>query len=55
MLFGIQSAAQRRLAAEGVRMRVLVSYGEYWFPWFVRRLAERPANVLFVLRSLLAP
>ncbi len=55
MLFGIQSAAQRRLAAEGVRVRVLVSYGEYWYPWFVRRLAERPANVLFVLRALLAP
>lgn len=54
MLYGIQSAAQRRLAAEGTRVRVLVSYGEYWYPWFVRRLAERPANTWFVVKALFA-
>lgn len=54
MLYGIRSDAQRRLAGDGVRVRVLVSYGEYWYPWFVRRLAERPANVGFVLKSLVA-
>ncbi len=52
MLFGIQRAEQRRLAAEGEHMRVLISYGAYWFPWFMRRMAERPANVWFVARSL---
>jgi proline dehydrogenase len=35
-------------------VRVLISYGAYWFPWYMRRLAERPANMLFVARSLLA-
>jgi proline dehydrogenase len=53
MLYGIRRGLQERLAAEGVRLRVLIAYGEYWFPWYMRRLAERPANVLFVLRSLL--
>jgi proline dehydrogenase len=53
MLYGIQTGEQRRLASEGYRMRVLVAYGEYWFPWYMRRLAERPANVWFVLRNLL--
>jgi len=52
MLFGIQAREQERLVAEGARVRVLVSYGDYWFPWYMRRLAERPANVLFVVRSL---
>jgi proline dehydrogenase len=52
MLFGIQRALQARLAEEGWPLRVLISYGEYWFPWYMRRLAERPANVLFVARSL---
>ena len=41
-----------RLAREGYRSVVLVSYGSYWFPWFMRRLAERPANVLFLARNL---
>jgi proline dehydrogenase len=54
MLYGIQSAAQRRLAAEGQRVRTLISYGDQWFAWYMRRLAERPANVAFVLRSLLS-
>ena len=53
MLYGIQSAAQRALAAKGVSVRCLISYGTRWFPWYVRRLAERPANVWFVVRNLL--
>lgn len=52
MLYGIQRGQQRRLAQGGRRIRVLVSYGEYWFPWYMRRLAERPANVTFVLKNL---
>jgi proline dehydrogenase len=52
MLFGIQSAAQVRLAAEGYNSRVLVAYGSHWYAWFVRRLAERPANLWFVIRNL---
>ncbi len=52
MLYGIQRDAQLRLAHQGVPVRVLVAYGAYWFPWYMRRLAERPANVWFVLKSL---
>jgi proline dehydrogenase len=52
MLYGIQRGQQARLAAEGKRLRVLISYGEYWFPWYMRRLAERPANVWFVVRTM---
>lgn len=51
MLYGIQRAAQEQLARDGFRCAVLISYGSYWFPWFMRRLAERPANVLFVIRN----
>jgi proline dehydrogenase len=51
MLYGIQRAEQVRLAQEGYRVGVLISYGSYWFPWFMRRLAERPANVLFLARN----
>jgi proline dehydrogenase len=54
MLYGIRSDAQRRLAGQSLRVRVLVSYGDYWYPWFVRRLAERPANVWFVLKALVS-
>jgi proline dehydrogenase len=43
---------QRRLVAKGYRVRVYVPFGTEWYPYFMRRLAERPANVLFVLRSL---
>src|SRR5919197_4977154 len=50
MLYGIGVSQQRRLASSGRRIRVLISYGEYWFPWYMRRLAERPANVTFVLK-----
>jgi proline dehydrogenase len=53
LLYGIQRAEQRRLARAGHTVRVLVSYGSYWFPWYMRRLAERPANVLFVVKSML--
>jgi len=54
MLYGIRTADQRRLAAEGVPVRVLISYGESWFAWYMRRLAERPANLWFVLKSVFA-
>jgi len=53
MLYGIRAAAQRALAQQGVPVRVLISYGTHWFPWYMRRLAERPANVWFVMRHLL--
>jgi len=51
MLYGIQRAEQLRLAQEGYRSAVLISYGTFWYPWFMRRLAERPANVLFIARN----
>lgn len=54
MLYGIQREEQERLAREGYRSGVLVAYGTYWFPWFVRRLAERPANLWFMARNLFA-
>ncbi len=53
MLYGISVGEQHRLVRNGCRVRVLISYGEFWFPWYVRRLAERPANIGFVLRSML--
>ena len=52
MLYGIRRDLQAQLAQAGARVRVLVSYGEYWFPWYMRRLAERPANLWFVARNL---
>jgi proline dehydrogenase len=52
LLFGIQTNEQLRLAREGYSIRVLISYGSFWFPWYVRRLAERPANVWFVMRKM---
>jgi proline dehydrogenase len=52
MLYGIQPARQRQLADSGASIRCLISYGEYWFPWYMRRLAERPANVTFVIRNM---
>src|SRR6266568_4906578 len=52
MLYGIRVAEQRALQNEGVPVRVLISYGTHWFPWYMRRLAERPANVWFVVRHL---
>ena len=47
------SATQQRvLASKGAHVRVLIAYGDYWFPWYMRRLAERPANVWFVVKNL---
>ena len=54
LLYGIGRDEQRRLLAAGHRVRILISYGGAWFPWYMRRLAERPANVWFVVRSLFA-
>jgi len=54
MLYGIQREEQYRLAHEGWKSVVLIAYGSYWFPWYMRRLAERPANAWFVLRNLFA-
>jgi proline dehydrogenase len=51
MLYGIQRSEQLRLVRDGYRCNVLISYGSFWFPWFMRRLAERPANVLFLARN----
>lgn len=52
MLYGVRSALQVSLAREGYRVRCYVPYGRQWYPYFVRRLAERPANVLFIVRNL---
>jgi len=52
MLYGIRRDEQERLATAGYRFRVLISYGDAWFPWYMRRLAERPANVLFVVKNV---
>jgi proline dehydrogenase len=53
MLYGIRMDEQQRLAAEGYVVRDLIAYGEAWYAWYMRRLAERPANVLFALRQLI--
>ncbi|MBB6120199.1 proline dehydrogenase family protein [Nocardiopsis algeriensis] len=53
MLYGIRDEEQKRLAAEGKRMRVYIPYGTEWYGYYMRRLAERPANMLFFARSLL--
>jgi proline dehydrogenase len=52
MLYGIQTGRQRDLGRQGIRTRCLISYGEYWFPWYMRRLAERPANIWFVVKNM---
>jgi proline dehydrogenase len=52
MLYGIRSALQRQLVAEGYGVRVYVPYGSHWYPYFMRRLAERPANVIFLASNL---
>jgi proline dehydrogenase len=52
MLYGIKTNTQFILAGKGAKVMVLISYGEAWFSWYMRRLAERPANVLFVLKNL---
>jgi len=53
MLYGIRAGEQFRLAREGYAVATLIAYGEHWYPWYMRRLAERPANVTFAIRSLL--
>jgi len=53
MLYGIRRDLQTQLVKEGYRVRTYVPYGAYWYPYFMRRLAERPANVWFVLKNLL--
>ena len=52
MLYGIKTTEQFKLASEGYYVRTLISYGEHWYPWYMRRLAERPANVGFVLKNI---
>jgi proline dehydrogenase len=52
MLYGVRRDLQERLAADGWTVRVYTPYGGEWFPYFMRRLAERPANVAFVIRSV---
>jgi proline dehydrogenase len=52
MLYGIRRDLQRQLVSEGYRLRLYVPFGRAWYPYFMRRLAERPANVLFILRNL---
>jgi proline dehydrogenase len=54
MLYGIKESEQIRLASEGYNVRTLISYGKLWYPWYMRRLAERPANVGFVLKNMFA-
>jgi proline dehydrogenase len=53
MLYGIREDQQRRLAAAGYKVQALIAYGEHWYPWYMRRLAERPANVVFAIRQLI--
>ncbi len=53
MLYGVRTDLQRRLVSDGFRLRIYIPYGRDWFPYFMRRLAERPANVGFFLRNLL--
>jgi proline dehydrogenase len=53
MLYGIRRDLQRELVAKGYRLRLYVPYGDAWYPYFMRRLAERPANVWFIMRNLL--
>lgn len=54
MLYGIGTTEQEELAAKGYRVEVLISYGTAWFPWYMRRLAERPANLWFVMRKMVS-
>jgi proline dehydrogenase len=53
MLYGIQRRLQQRLAESGRPLRILIAYGDYWFQWYMRRLAERPANLWFVAKNVL--
>jgi proline dehydrogenase len=53
MLYGVRRDFQRQLAKDGYNIRVYVPYGKHWYPYFMRRLAERPANIWFVLKNLI--
>lgn len=53
MLYGIRMDEQRRMAAAGYRVRDLIAYGDAWYAWYMRRLAERPANVWFAMRQMI--
>ena len=53
MLYGIRRDLQKQLARDGFNLRIYVPYGKHWYPYFMRRLAERPANVWFVMKNLL--
>jgi proline dehydrogenase len=53
MLYGIRRDLQRKLTQQGFRLRSYVPYGDAWYPYFMRRLAERPANLLFVAKNVL--
>lgn len=53
MLYGIRAKEQRRLARSGYKVQTLIAYGDAWYRWYMRRLAERPANVLFAMRQML--
>ena len=52
MLYGIRRDLQRSLVREGYRVRIYIPFGRQWFPYFMRRLGERPANVVFVLKGI---
>jgi proline dehydrogenase len=51
MLYGVRTDLQRRLVKDGYRLRIYIPFGNDWFPYFMRRLAERPANVGFLIRN----
>ena len=53
MLYGVRSDLQSQIVAQGNRLRIYVPFGKEWFPYFMRRMAERPANAWFALRSIL--
>jgi proline dehydrogenase len=53
MLYGIRRDLQQQLVRDGWRMRVYVPFGTEWYPYFMRRLGERPANVFFIARNML--
>jgi proline dehydrogenase len=53
MLFGVRRDLQRKLIREGYKVRVYIPFGREWYPYFMRRLAERPANAIFILKNLL--
>jgi proline dehydrogenase len=53
MLYGVRTDQQRALVARRFNVRCLIAYGEHWYPWYMRRLAERPANVIFAVRQVL--